>query len=1165
MVGFEALCAAKPTFLLRREPLMPVPHRFYQLILIGLLTCLSGCLLQNDVPQGLRQADRQGGPRIDFHLEERPFPEIPFPNDLAMRRDPTSPTGYRVNISELGGSKAEENVRRKLNERIGFGLYTPISVSFDAPLDVHNLVRRHQELVPNYEDDAVFLVNIDRDSPNYGRFELLDMGRGNFPILLKEPGRYFTNDPRREGNNLLFESVQEVDTNGNGLLDPIEDTDDDRVWDTPNTLDKGADPLAFGQMLDFYERETHTLIMRPVRPLEPKTTYAVVLSSALRGQNGKAIDSPFDAINHTNQTQTLSVLKQILPKRLPKRFGPRLDNVRFAWSFTTGQPTRTLETVRAGLYGSGPLKRLAKEFPPNVHYVHSVKRKGKEQPMIFNVDRVINTIAPVLAQAVGGSASSALTDSYEHVDYVVSGTFVSPYFLNDKDGLAEPISVKEPGDISGLDERLRQDDDESFDIDLDTGRAQYDRGEVTFVCMIPKTSASIKPPFKTIIYSHAIGSTRFEILAFGGVMAKFGLASCAIDAVGHGLPIPPEFNPLLERAAGNLKLPNLKTVLTHDRARDINNDGVKDIAGDYFTADLLHSRDMIRQTTIDQLQFIRILRTFDGSKKFPASVDENSPFVKARGEAVAPFDADGDGQSEIAGDFNGDGVVDLDTQSSFVAWGTSLGGIQASVLSGIEPTIRTMSSNAGGGGLGDIATRTTIGNVRVGVMLKMMGPTLIGTPAGDNTTEFSWLLPDALNNVTVPFARVQGLEEGDRIKLINVNRSKNPYVPSKERTTYALVRNGRFRLGLAADAINGTARRAKLGFKAVADFNKNILGCKEEDSCADVECPEKHYCAPDNTCQPLNRCVELADLSSLDDAGQKHIAKNPTEFGDPLIIQVFGADDKLKQEIKTFEINAKFQNIIYPAGSTLAALIEGWGIKRQTPQMRRFMGIGQLLLEGADPAVWASRYQRVPITFPYEKPDYRAKHTDALIVGTLGDQTVPISSGISLARAVGVIDVLNEDERYGMTPNQFLVHNYVYEGIHWLDRFPQYPGTLFDPDNLDRGRFQREDANSAYPNADAASPLRITVRTGMFGRYSGLRLPYLKVSGEHTFNLPTPDQPFDIHTFMLNQTGMYLATGGAVLSDDSCLHHDVFMSRCGFFDRETFTPQLPNGPMKTLK
>ncbi|MBA2665302.1 MAG: hypothetical protein H0U74_23640 [Bradymonadaceae bacterium] len=1128
-------------------------HRCW-LALLASTMIFSSCL-DDSGPVGLRIAAPTGGPKVLFDVDVRPFPEIPFPNDIATRIDPASPTGKRVNISRLGATHAEERVRLYINRMSGFGLFSPLSVAFDAPLDIENIIARHHEDVPDFSDDAVYLVNIDRKSPDFGKLELLDLGRGNFPITLARPNGYFVNDSRAMGTNLLFESGTEAPFEVEGVFDPMADSNDDGIQGVPNTRTPGGDPYEPGQMLDFYERETNTLIMRPVHPLAQGTTYAVVLTRALRGANGLPVDSPFDFVNHTNQTSDLEPLREILPAKLPERFGPDLRDVRFAWSFTTQVATEELEAVRAGLYGHGSLKWLGERFPAELHTIHNAKKPGADEPMTLDLSSLLALIIPIAAQEAGPEGARVIEESFKNIEYMVSGSFLSPNFLADKSGLGAKGLAAALADANLLE------DDESFWIDLENGEAHVGASEVPFICMVPKARPGRAAPFPVIIYSHAIGSTRLEILVFAGAMAKFGLATCTIDAVGHGLSIPPEYQVAVERVAASRGIPNLKGVLEHHRARDLTNDGMADTGGDYFTSDLLHSRDMIRQTTIDQMQFVRILRSFDGKRLFPDTIDESDPYVIARRAIISDWDHSGNGRSEIAGDFNGDGTVDFGGERAYLAWGTSLGGLQTGVLAGIEPTIRAAVSNAGGGGLADIALRTTISNVRAGVVLRMVGPALVGRPyvnqRGERTGQMrlEWLLATAERDALVHFGDIDLLEDGDRVVLRNLVREKNHLIPEDERQSYALVRGGGFRVSVATDAEPGTMRRARMGFNPKISAFDTLMGCAVARRCNDVECPNNNYCAADGTCKPQGQCLRSFDPASVEDSEHARelrlrTADNPRIYGDPLVIEIYDAGGQLKQTIDTFPQNLIFQNIVYPAGAPLAALMQGWGLKRQTPRFRSFIGIAQTLLEVADPAVYAPHYFLRPLKYPYETPAFREGGTNFVAVGTLGDQTVPISTALAMARSAGVLDTLEFDERYGTTQNDFLIKNFVYEGIHWLNRFPSHPNTLFDPDNLDEGRFRlpgQPDNDDVKPTTD--KPLRATVTTP-YG-ISGLRLPYLTTYGEHTFNAPRPTAAFDINTFMTNQVGWYLVTGGQELRDDHCFEK-MAMPDCSFFNLEDF-------------
>lgn len=1101
-----------------------------------------------------------GGPRITWDLHAHPFPIVPFPNDVATVVDPTTSTGRRLNVSLLGGSGQEEKVRKFVNQMSGFGVYSALTVAFDAPLDLHNIVARHQQKVPDFSDDAVYLVNIDPKSPNYGKFELLDMGLGNFPILLEAGNRYFDNDPRLMGTNLLFESVMEVDVNQNGILDPEEDTDDDGVWDTPNLLDPSKDPIAPGNTLEWYERQTNTLIMRPVHTLEPGTQYAVVLTSALRGEDGLAIDSPFDWINHTRQTPELEALRSILPKNVPHRFREDLKDVRFAWAFTTQNPMEDLLAVRAGLYGHGSLKRLHEEFPAEFHAIHNATGPEAANPMVFDIAPLVDFLAPLLPDlfGVGSGSADKLKAHLLDIDYLVSGTFISPYFLADRDGLANKDYA---GDFNP------QDEDEVIEINTATGEAYYQPEEVTFMCSIPKQDGKLKPPFPTIIYSHAINSTRLEILLFGGALAKFGFATCAIDAVGHGVVIPPEYSSLIERAAAGLGIPNFASVITHDRSVDLTNDGIADSGGMFFTADILHTRDNFRQTAIDQMQFVRILRSLGDGRRWNLALPD-SAWVDARRDLFTEFDANGDGIAEIRGDFNGDGIHDLGGDIAFVGMGTSLGGIQSTLLAGVEPTIRASVSNAGGGGLVDISVKTTIRNARDGVVLRMVGPLLNGVQNDEGKTSLYLTMASADKAENVPIGTVEGIENGDFIVLRNPNREARVVVPEYEKKSTTVMRNGRFRVAIASDAEEATKRKAKLGFDARVSLVKDLLKCPEKARC-EAACPSNHTCDANNQCIPIVACVQRADLDALTfednpvterdesvDFPRELSARTVDDarlYGDPWFIEVRSPDGELKFVIDSFPENTVFQNILYPAKSPLAALAWGLGLKRQTPNFRKFVGIAQTLIEGADPAVTSPHFQLRPLEFPYESEHFQTGHTNFLMAGTVGDQTVPISAGISIARVAGIVGTIEEDPRYpGMTENQFLIDNFVYEGIARFNRFSNLPNTLFDADDLDDGLFRNPGAlDNPNTNVDAEIPTRATIQTST--GFSALRLPYLKVTGEHTFNAPLADTGFDATTHITHSVGWFLIHRGQKISDDPCFE-TIDLADCEFYDAATFEP-----------
>jgi len=120
-------------------------------------------------------------------------------------------------------------------------------------------------------------------------------------------------------------------------------------------------------------------------------------------------------------------------------------------------------------------------------------------------------------------------------------------------------------------------------------------------------------------------------------------------------------------------------------------------------------------------------------------------------------------------------------------------------------------------------------------------------------------------------------------------------------------------------------------------------------------------------------------------------------------------------------------------GGDLIALAEGFGLQRTTPSMRRFLGLAQLVLDPADPGVLSRHLARDPLVYPNKGDQTGARF---LIVTTNGDMNVPAGSGVTVARAAGVIDYLNNDPRYGKPINQVLIDTHSIEAVNKFNRHP---------------------------------------------------------------------------------------------------------------------------------
>lgn len=1162
---------------------------------------LGGCA--GDRAEGLGETKAAGGPVVRWDLQHKPLPEIPLPNNAATRLDPTSPTGRRVNVSLMAPTFLESDLRAKADRLTGFGVFMPVTVAFDKPLDLQNIIDL-QRGNTDPSDDVAWLVNIDEASPGFGERVALDFGGGAFPLALEKTANYFDNDPRSESMNLLFDTVQE-DRNCNGALDPGEDTDFDGVLDHPNvfglewhedancngkldagedwdcdgeldlnpaiadglqedlncngTLDDGEDIDCDGKLdqakgaltpaagdtngdlvLDegetwdcgaviagaaelrrgrqdaaladhltgFWERETNTLIMRPIVPLRQHTTYAVLLTKRLVGEDGKPVESPFPYTSPAAQSTALEALPAAAQKADVK-----VADVVFAWTYTTGSVTWELEQIRAGLYGVGPFSRLADEFPVGSLLLDRLRDDNDPQPYIA---RYADFQAPLGLLSIADGLGSGALPYLESVSHLIVGTFKSPDFLVDRNGLA----------MQGY----PADDDEVFEIDAMTGEATLGQGTVTFWCAIPKTVPGLhEPPFPVEIFGHGYGSSKFEALPQMGRMAKFGIAACALDAAGHGTG--PAAEGTIDLGQGEQKIRDVAYSFFHQvqlgnfvlaalkgRDRDLDNDGIGDPGGDFWTADTFHTRDIVRQSIVDHMQFIRILRSFDGVR-------------------TTEQDTSSDGYGNLLGDFDGDGVVDMGgPDARYSMWGSSLGGILAGIMAGVEPALDAAASHAGGAGLLDIAMRSRQGGVPEAVFLPLLGPLVSFNPVADTQppqTELTFVVNNVASTGTYPFVRTTAIAAGDRVVLRNLRNGevKEAIVPGSRR----------LRLAVAADALSATQKRRLLGYGPAPDPDDALLA--EAAPAVPAEIP---------------------------------VPSHPEELGDPLVIEVWepGADTSKgpKKTIDTFGMDVVYQGARHPAGSMLVALSSGFGFGRNTPDLRRFTGIASMILQSADPVGYAPHYWREPLEFPYDEAKPGA---NMLVLPMSGDMNVPVNTEIMMAVAAGIVTHEEKDPRYGKSQLQMLIDNYVLEGLERLWRFDfavdvdadgdcDFEGVVrrtgsFDADNADEG-------TSEYHAPSADEPLRATVRSAD-GKHpetrhhcndvdqtcgdilsskdgmNAMRIPYTSPEGAHDLPDPNPCRKFDVATYYFNLVAYWFHTGGTELPDHLCLAHET----CDFF------------------
>ena len=733
------------------------------------LIAAAGCL--GAEAEGIAPAQAaQTTVKMDFF--HKPLPNIPLPNDIATRYDATSATGRRINASLISPTSYEAHTRKLIDELDGWGVYQPITIPFSGPLDVTSILKGHHWKGPkgdpankNYalDNNVVYLINVDPKSSERGKVHRLDLGQGNFPVVLESRDKYWKNDPREWTINLLFEEEDE-DKNGDGNPDPGEDTDGDGVLDKPNYLPAAA--LKSGKLpartdlagradalMTFYERQSNTLLLRPLMPLQERTTYAVVVTRRLLDEKGSPVGSPFASINHASQNKALAALPQLLPK------GLALQDVAFAFSFTTQTVQSDMQAARDGLYGNGIQAHLAADFPARVATLEKLKNpafkkfKGMKNAYIVHNEHLVGMVTEIAGDLLGMNKSSEefrLTLEYQnYVDYHVMGSFKSPQLFGRKDKNGEMLPYN----------------DQAWPADLDHKRAKAHSEDIYFWITVPRKEVSARKdgkPVPVVILSHGYGGNRVDILTAGGIMAKHGFAAVSIDGPGHGLALGKTDYAKAKAASALFGLNPFFDAVFKSRAFDQNFDGNADSGADFWSAYVFHTRDNVRQFALDYMQLIRVLRTFDGSRKWS-------------------HDVNGDGTKELAGDFDADGKVDIGGPAvTYHMTGGSLGGIMSMATGALEPHLNSVAPVAGGAGLGDVGIRSRQGGVPEAFILRVLGPLFVGTldaKSSDGELKLEMVIPDLNSTRSLHFATVKGVAKGDTVVVQNLTTSRRAPAP----------------------------------------------------------------------------------------------------------------------------------------------------------------------------------------------------------------------------------------------------------------------------------------------------------------------------------------------------------------------------------------------------
>lgn len=180
---------------------------------------------------------------------------------------------------------------------------------------------------------------------------------------------------------------------------------------------------------------------------------------------------------------------------------------------------------------------------------------------------------------------------------------------------------------------------------------------------------------------------------------------------------------------------------------------------------------------------------------------------------------------------------------------------------------------------------------------------------------------------------------------------------------------------------------------------------------------------------------------------------------------------------------------------------QGLALARNSPELRRFVAITQHALDRCDPIAFAR-------SILVEPRDGQPKKS-LLLENVIGDETVPISTGVALARAAGLLGDADASRRR----------------VGQLEEAGVLEGAQYDVDDL---------VGNNPVEMPSFGPLP-TVPSGPDGTgLSAIRFAFAK--GRHEWVAgPTDGTEYAAHTMTRNRIALFHASGGTRIVDDICI------------------------------
>lgn len=413
----------------------------------------------------------------------------------------------------------------------------------------------------------------------------------------------------------------------------------------------GGQKVGINQVV--WEPATNTLYAESDQQLAQDATYLLVVTRGVRDADGSALDATtFRHDLNFGQTKDAAskAYRKALLDALPMAMagGAAPSDIAAASVFTTQSITAISEKIRAQLTGSGVDFALGTRGERTVF-------PAATTPLI--------TVSHQLGTSSFASPSPMFAPSsplFTGIGTVAFGTYTSPDYENAQ-GVIPAVGTK-----TGVPEAQSM-------------------NALEFTLWEPAGPAPAGG-WPTVIFGHGFTDTKDGApVAVAGTFARNGLATIAINVVGHGGG--PDGTYTAVTSHGAVTLPD------GGRAVDQNGDGVFDSTEGVNAVGaangLISNRDGLRQTTIDLMQLVKVL------------------------------------QGGV--DVDGDGTPDLSTSRIYYA-GQSFGGIYGVQLLGLDPDIRAGVPNVPGGPIIEIARLSPSFRALVTLSLASRLPSLLNGP-----------------------------------------------------------------------------------------------------------------------------------------------------------------------------------------------------------------------------------------------------------------------------------------------------------------------------------------------------------------------------------------------------------------------------------------------------